>query len=877
MHGDICSKNFPKKFTSVTVDRNDGYPEYMRRDNGRTVRLRRRSGYFTFDNSWVVPYNPWLCLKYNAHINVEICNSVAAVKYLYKYVYKGHDRAMISVEADAAQSTDIDRPAPVSDIDEIQQYLDARYVSASECCWRLLSFAINNQYPTVLRLAIHLPNMQSIIYRDGDNLRDAIDRSSDTTLMAWFKLNQRDEQARSITYQDIPSLYTWSISQRRWERRRNNASIIGRISFVQPNDSERFALRALLLRVPGCMSYEQLRTFDGIVYETFHQAALARRLLADDNEYDNCLSEASNSRSPRQLRRLFVTLLLFCNPSSPADLWRKFAQSLSEDYEYRLQQRRSDSNAQLLALRDIDRILQSNGKSLADFRSLPQLSTGFDATDDFAWLDDLDAADASRDAISDAERLNADQRRVFDAVERAVEDPMAPSKLFFVDGPAGTGKSFLYNTIIGHVRGTLNKHVLVVASSGIAALLLNGGITAHSAFKIPLDIQPNSTCSFSTQSKTAQSIREASLLIWDEAPMSHRHIFEAVDRSFRDILDTEQPFGGLPVVLGGDFRQILPVVPRGSQAQVEDASLKRSSAIWPRVTVMKLTDNMRVKDDANAAEFAEFLLEVGEGRVPTRTFSGDNDYIRLPDQMLLAATATDPLDRLITRVYGDLHSKWQDRPYIFGRAILAAKNADVNEINRLATDRFPGTEIIYLSQDTVLDPHTAAVYPTEFLNSLDITGMPPHRLALKVGQPIILLRNIDPAQGLCNGTRLICVRLSAYILQAEIPLGRRAGSRVFIPRIPLHTPDNDRFPIQFCRRQYPVRPAFALTVNKSQGQTLESLGLYLPQPLFTHGQLYVALSWCKNRDQIFILIPNGSFGSECGSFTRNIVYKQVLQ
>ena len=84
MHGDICSKKFPKKFTSVTVDRNDGYPEYMRRDNGRTVRLRRRSGYFTFDNSWVVPYNPWLCLKYNAHINVEICNSVCTVIFVQK-------------------------------------------------------------------------------------------------------------------------------------------------------------------------------------------------------------------------------------------------------------------------------------------------------------------------------------------------------------------------------------------------------------------------------------------------------------------------------------------------------------------------------------------------------------------------------------------------------------------------------------------------------------------------------------------------------------------------------------------------------------------------------------------------------------------------
>uniref|UniRef100_H3G651 ATP-dependent DNA helicase n=1 Tax=Phytophthora ramorum TaxID=164328 RepID=H3G651_PHYRM len=191
--------------------------------------------------------------------------------------------------------------------------------------------------------------------------------------------------------------------------------------------------------------------------------------------------------------------------------------------------------------------------------------------------------------------------------------------LFFVDGPGGTGKSTLLRNILAKVRLS-GKIAIAVASSGIASLLLMGGRTAHSTFKIPLKIDGESTCNMNKRSQVTELMRKASLIVWDEAPMAHRHAFEAVDRTLRDVLDNEaEPFGGKVVVLSGDFRQILPVVKGGSATETIDACLK-SSELWPLFQKVRLTENMRVRRAATSdsaaemAAFSEYLLEVGEGR-----------------------------------------------------------------------------------------------------------------------------------------------------------------------------------------------------------------------------------------------------------------------
>jgi ATP-dependent DNA helicase PIF1 len=147
-----------------------------------------------------------------------------------------------------------------------------------------------------------------------------------------------------------------------------------------------------------------------------------------------------------------------------------------------------------------------------------------------------------------------------------------------------------------------------------------------------------------------------------------------------------------------------------------------------------------------------------------------------------------------------------------------------------------------------------SLYPMDFLNTLQFSGIANHKLELKVGMPILLFRNLNQSIGLCNGTRLIVKRLGQRVIEAEIIIGNNVDKCVFIPRI-IMSPFGTDWPFVLCCRQFPVRVAFAMTINKSQGQTLNNVGVYLPYPAFYHGQLYVAIS--RVTSSVNIKIFNG--------------------
>lgn len=182
----------------------------------------------------------------------------------------------------------------------------------------------------------------------------------------------------------------------------------------------------------------------------------------------------------------------------------------------------------------------------------------------------------------------------------------------------------------------------------------------------------------------------------------------------------------------------------------------------------------------------------------------------------------------------------------------------------------------YLSADRASGTDHDHTYPVEFLNTLAPNGLPPHKLELKLNAPAMLLRNMNGAKGQANGTRVIIRGFMRHVIDVEIATGNNIGARVFIPRITL-IPSDSGLPFDLKRRQFPLRPAFAMTINKSQGQTMDRVGLYLPQPVFSHGQMYVALSRVGSPDNIKVMVQDGRASDNSGVYTRNVVYREVFE
>ena len=256
---DKCSKGYPKSFNDETWPEVDGYPIYRRRNDGATV---HKHGHM-FTNAHVVPYNPYLSLKFNCHINVEVATTITAVKYLFKYVYKGHDRASICIVNHEGSD----------EIDEISEYLDSRYVSAAESCWRIFSFRMHGHCPAVTRLQLHLPDMQMIRFNPQiESIDNIVQRGNqqDTTLTAFFKICQKEpELTKDLLYPDLPSKFTWNPQSKVWNRRKDNQRAIGRVTFCPPSAGERYYLRMLLYTVRCPFSFNDLKRYNGQVHLYF--------------------------------------------------------------------------------------------------------------------------------------------------------------------------------------------------------------------------------------------------------------------------------------------------------------------------------------------------------------------------------------------------------------------------------------------------------------------------------------------------------------------------------------------------------------------------------------------------------------------------------
>ncbi|XP_071688102.1 uncharacterized protein [Rutidosis leptorrhynchoides] len=451
---------------------------------------------------------------------------------------------------------------------------------------------------------------------------------------------------------------------------------------------------------------------------------------SDTRKYDSqrkwtqAITEVTLWASGLQLRELLVTIILFCNIKN-------------------------------YCLAEIQGILNKKGKSLDDYPELAQPDPSMlTHMDNRLIREELNYNIKDMHILHESlfSSLNPEQLAIYHQKKGAFSlmwpwlqwekirlsscNPEKRRVFFFLYGPGGTGKTFLYTAVLAKLRAK-RKIVLAVAPSGIASLLLPGGRTAHGRFVIPLELMENSTFGIKQKTYLAALIQEVSLIIWDEAPMTQRFAFEALDKTLPDILGAKDDvnrlklFGGMPILLGGDFRQILPVILKGKRQEVIHACINRSD-LWHHCQLHTLSRIMRVNEysadgahDTQKHAFNKWVLDVGEAKVPTRCKDREDEptWIKIPDEFVVRSEKP-PIEAIVDTIFQDFTVRQEDEEYLHERAILTPRNDDATQINKHMFKILEGASMTFKSSDEIckgstdnIDQHHA--YPVEFLNKLN--------------------------------------------------------------------------------------------------------------------------------------------------------------
>lgn len=352
--------------------------------------------------------------------------------------------------------------------------------------------------------------------------------------------------------------------------------------------------------------------------------------------------------------------------------------------------------------------------------------------------------------------------------------------------------------------------------------------------------------------------------------MANRAVLACVEECCRKIMGNQIPFGGKVVILLGDFRQTCPVIPRGTKADVLNACISRSE-FWPLFHIARLSTPIRNAEDPALASFVD---EIGDGAGPHVDLS--------------FLTRTTSIQDVIDFVYGqDIIS---NPTACLRRCILAPTNAQADLYNVEVLNLLHSTPRQYHAADS-LEEHTEVAEMANFGSEGDLplpnpdavldyiryrrpNGMPDYSLTVKVGGVYRLLRNLSIDMGLVKNVRIVVVGMGSKLITVRVLHDTQTSETnpsadILLPRITF----KERLPSghMLCRRQFPLAPAYASTFHSCQGLTLDSVGVDLTQDVFTHGQLYTALSRIRNRSDAIVRLP----APEC-SITANVTYKELL-
>ncbi|KAK9675584.1 hypothetical protein RND81_11G017000 [Saponaria officinalis] len=612
MINNACSKKFPKPFNEETIIDSNKYPVYRRRENARYI----KKGEHLLDNRHIVPYNPGLLLMFDAHINVEWCNTARAIKYL----------------------------------------------SAYEAAWRIFEFEIHKRNPAITRLPVHLEGEQAVVLKDKDNIKVVIERANEneTMLMGWLTANTIYPEARTLTYGQFPTKFVWTDGC--WTRR-NKGMSIGRMAFVHPTAGERYYLRQLLNYVKGARTFEEIRTAEGHTYKSYKEACSAMGLLNNDKEWHNALQEANQWAMPSQLRELFVTMLLFCEVTDVVTLWNNSYVMISNDIERKKRKLFGHPGLDIkdMPLPQFEDVNGLENKLIRDERMYDRKQLAYDSSQKM-------------------QQLNKDQRVLYDKVIEVVNNNSGQVIFLYGHGGTGKtflystisakikaeGKIVLNVASSGiaalllpggrtdHSRFEIPIELFDNSTCNISQNTQLTELLRETSLIIWDEAPMDHKYAFETLDRTMKDI--IGLRVKEEK---------------------SKLFGGKVILLEGDFRQVFPIVSKGARQDIVQASINRSY-IWNDCRVYTLSKSMRVsesnidpqKQERNCA-FNNWLLAMGDGRLEAKTEDNETEatWIKIPSEYIGSSGALDNATA-VRQIYPDFDNMCYDPEYLKQRAIL---------------------------------------------------------------------------------------------------------------------------------------------------------------------------------------------------------------
>ncbi|KAK3242118.1 hypothetical protein CYMTET_48165 [Cymbomonas tetramitiformis] len=927
----FCKSVFPRP-CGDTRKVDNGFIELKRREGPQI-----RSGW-TAGDEFVVAYNVWMLFKYKTHINVEIAAKVSVIAYLYKYLFKGGDRARYEIRRDA-NGNEV--------VDEIADWKQGMYTSATEACWLLWEMDKFNNSPVVDVMDVHLitphsredalgsSEFEKYVFRppevdayaqehfnvhaltatefrrlfmatttapadvkaqceDVFGKRCKVDptallRSRPHTTFYMRDAPAPDAIVRPVWFRDMHAhggTTTYYYPCQPADRH------IARLQRVYKVGSELWYFRMFVMNKPIPLVTEDtardpLKPILELTPEkTFQSVARLLHLVPHEHEAEIAMAEAVASHAtPSSLISLFVVLTIGGYPTerllnAPEHAYIREAMCIefvgAED----------DRHQKLLV--ELKRHFEANGKTLTDYDiEEPAL---IDCSELAQHRSYWKAQSPMLTAYLAAHKLFSEQQRIVDRVKvllgvadtnTASTSAPRPSQnssafalsfpIIFIDGPAGTGKTTTITHLLYDLRLNHDKVCLASATTALAAQLYHQGETVHALAKLNVTKVNEEIIESMLQDDDSRMelLGSADVIVVDEAPSLLRGNLEALTQvleraGFRGVL-----------ILSGDFRQIAPVVRGGGRADIVDASPRRSP-LWPHVEVHCLTELRRQPDDSDYAKIATAIGD--DTHIKELPTEGADDPTLVSGASLVDLSIIPDAQRFTGDTLQDaLHFVFSENVDDFDEsAILATSCAAVNFWNTKIQEQRNidgGAMKTYISHNSVNDSFAYAedFNSSDFLNSREENGVPLHELTLAVNDMCYLMRTINKKVGLVTSTRLRVVALHERSVHVII-VGDHTNTVHIIPRITfIFSPQLSNLEIH--RRQFPLCLAYAMTVNRSQGQTLKRVLLDTTRPAFSHGHLYVALSRVRDRHSIALFNRN----QIPSNFQLTVAYSELLK